>query len=152
MLLVDLIPKVGEKVVVCGGQPLSSRQSCLLLEDTSPAGGQINLIDPTSSSIKRAKKFQSGGHMPFCHHHTVAALLRSWITFLTPGSCTWITLLMPGSCTWVTHLTLGFGITHLDTFLTAGSNHSHISPGQWRQVDSSWRKPQPSGCSRGTFI
>ena len=99
-----------------------------------------------------ATQFQSGSHTPFFHRHTAAVLLRSWITFLTPGSCTWITLLMPGSCTWVTHLTLGFGITHLDTFLTAGSNHSHISPGQWRQVDSSWRKPQPSGCSRGTFI
>ena len=59
---------------------------------------------------------------------------------------------MPGSCTWVTHLTLGFGITHLDTFLTAGSNHSHISPGQWRQVDSSRRKSQPSGCTWGAFI
>ena len=40
MLLVDLIPKVGEKVVVCGGQPLASRLTCLVLEGDDP-GGQI---------------------------------------------------------------------------------------------------------------
>ena len=49
----DSLLQIGGKVIVCGGQPLSSRLSCLLLEANSPpaAGGQINLLDPTSGSI-----------------------------------------------------------------------------------------------------
>ena len=72
MLLVDLIPKVGQKVVVCGGQPLTSRLTCLVLEGDDP-GGQIK------TPIIPVKKVQGGDNMPYFRPHTVEDLRRSWI-------------------------------------------------------------------------
>ena len=72
VLLVDLIPKVGEKVVVCGGQPLTSRLTCLVLEGDDP-GGQIK------TPIISVKKVQGGDNMPYFRPHTVEDLRRSWI-------------------------------------------------------------------------
>ena len=72
VLLVDLIPKVGEKVVVCGGQPLTSRLSCLVLEGDDP-GGQLK------TPIIPVKKVQGGDNMPYFRPHTVEDLRRSWI-------------------------------------------------------------------------
>ena len=99
----DSLLQVGGKVIVCGGQPLSSRLSCLLLEANSPAsGGQINPQDPTSSSINShtISEWQPHAVLPSPHSGGFAQVLDH-----VPN--TWITLLMPGSCTWVTHLTLG---------------------------------------------
>ena len=59
-------------MVVCGGQPLASRLTCLVLDGDDP-GGQIK------TPIIPVKKVQGGDNMPYFRPHTVEDLRRSWI-------------------------------------------------------------------------
>ena len=59
-------------MVVCKGQPLTSRLTCLVLEGDDP-GGQIK------TPIIPVKKVQGGDNMPYFRPHTVEDLRRSWI-------------------------------------------------------------------------